>query len=253
MLKHLLFGTLVTFGLAAHAAEQSTACVVPSGDLPKSDTAGFITVFNGKDLTGWQGLADYWSVKDGAISGHETKDTSKQTFLVFTGSTVNDFELHLKYKFASPDGNSGIQFRSKLQDPDSCRVGGYQADFDAQGGFDGSIYDEAGVAGNRGTMSNRGEKTTWDAENKRHVERLDETPADLQKLVKVGDWNEVALVAKGNHVTYSINGHVMTELTDDSPAAVKEGILALQLHAGFTMEVQFKDVKIKVANEKKQK
>ena len=53
------------------------------------------------------------------------------------------------------------------------------------------------------------------------------------------------LVAKGNHVTYTINGHLMTDLTDDSPKALKEGVIALQLHAGFTMEIQFKDVKIK--------
>jgi hypothetical protein len=247
MLRHLLFGMLVAFGPAAHAAEPSMACVVPSGDLPTPDPDGFITMFNGKDLTGWQGLADYWSVKDGAISGHATRDTSKQTFLVFTGSVPNDFELRLKYRFMSSDGNSGIQFRSKLLDPDTCRVGGYQADFDARGGFDGSIYDEAGVAGNRGTLSNRGEKTIWDTGSKRHSERLEEGSADLQKLVRIGGWNELTLVAKGNHVIYSINGHVMTDLTDDSSDAQNDGLLALQLHAGFIMEVQFKDIKIRVA------
>ncbi len=163
----------------------------------------------------------------------------------------SDFELHLKYKFATPDGNSGIQFRSKVLDPKTFRVGGYQADFDAKGGYDGSIYDEAGVAGGRGTMSNRGEKTTWDADNKRQNEKLAESGADLKKLIKVGDWNDVVLVAKGNHITYSINGHLMTDLTDDSPKALKEGVLAFQLHAGYTMEIQFKDVKIKLLGEKK--
>ena len=150
-------------------------------ELPKPDADGFITIFNGKDLTGWEGLEDYWSVKDGVISGHETKDKSKQTFLVCTGGKVSDFELHIKYKFATPDGNSGIQFRSKVLDPKTFRVGGYQADFDAKAGYDGSIYDEAGVAGGRGTMSNRGEKTTWDADNKRQNEKLAESGADLKK------------------------------------------------------------------------
>ena len=60
-------------------------------ELPKPDADGFITIFNGKDLTGWEGLEDYWSVKDGVISGHETKDKSKQTFLVFTGCKVERF------------------------------------------------------------------------------------------------------------------------------------------------------------------
>ena len=53
------------------------------------------------------------------------------------------------------------------------------------------------------------------------------------------------LVAKGNHITYTINGHLMTDLTDDSPKALKDGVLALQLHAGFVMEIQFKDLEIK--------
>jgi Domain of Unknown Function (DUF1080) len=219
-------------------------------ELPKPDADGFIAIFNGKDLTGWEGLTDYWSVKDGVISGHETKDKSKQTFLVLTGCQVGDFELHLKYKFATPDGNSGIQFRSKVLDPKTFRVGGYQADFDAKAGFDGSIYDEAGVAGGRGTMSNRGEKTTWSADNKRLNEKLPAGNLELKKFVKLGDWNDVVLVAEGNHITYTINGQLMTDLTDNSPKALQEGVLAFQLHAGYTMEIQFKDVKIKLLGQK---
>jgi hypothetical protein len=210
-----------------------------------------MTIFNGKDLTGWDGLPDYWSVKDGLLIGHETKDKSKQTFLVFTGCKVSDFELHIKYKFATPDGNSGVQFRSKVLDPKTFKVGGYQADFDGKAGYDGSIYDEAGVAGGRATMSNRGEKTAWDANNKRQNEKLDGSNAELKKLIKVGDWNDIVLVAKGNHIVFSINGHVMTDLTDDSPKALNEGVLALQLHAGYTMEIQFKDVRLKLLDGKK--
>jgi hypothetical protein len=218
--------------------------------LPKPDAEGFITIFNGKDLTGWEGLTEYWSVESGVIVGKETKDKSKQTFLVFTSDKVSDFELRVKYKFATPDGNSGIQFRSKVLDPKTFKVGGYQADFDAKAGYDGSIYDEAGVAGGRGTMSNRGEKTVWDTENKRSKETLGPGNAELKKAIKIGDWNDVVLVAKGNHITYSINGQLMTDLTDDSPKGLKEGVLAFQLHAGYTMEIQFKDVKIKFLNAK---
>jgi Domain of Unknown Function (DUF1080) len=162
---------------------------------------------------------------------------------------VKNFELHLKYRFASPEGNSGIQFRSVVLDPKTYRVGGYQADFDAKAVFDGSIYDEAGSAGNRGTMSNRGEKTTWDVESKRHTAPVGERDTDLKQFIRLGDWNDVVLVADGNHVVYSINGHVMTDLVDESPVALREGVLALQLHAGFTMDVRFKDVRIKVLRE----
>ncbi len=246
MFKHPLLVALVALALAVPAVRSED-----KPELPKPDTDGFITIFNGKDLKGWEGLEDYWSVKDGVISGHETKDKSKQTFLIWKGAKVGDFELHIKYKFATEDGNSGIQFRSKVLDEKTFRVGGYQADCDGKAGYDGSIYDEAGVAGGRATMSNRGEKTVWDKDNKRHNEKLPDA-ADLKKYIKVGDWNDVVLVAKGNHITYSINGHLMTDLTDDSPKALKEGVLALQLHAGYTMEIQFKDVKFKLLDEKKQ-
>ena len=102
------------------------------------------------------------------------------------------------------------------------------------------------MAGGRGTMSNRGERTVWDADNKRNNEKLNPTGDDLKKFIKVGDWNDCVVVAKGRHITYTINGHLMTDLTDDSPKALKEGVVALQLHAGFTMEIQFKDIKIKL-------
>jgi hypothetical protein len=252
MSKFLSLSVLVVLGLVATG---TVALEKPDDkekiELPKPDADGYITIFNGKDLTGWEGLDGYWSVKDGVISGHETKENSKQTFLVFTALKPSDFELRCKYKFATEDGNSGIQFRSKLLDPKTFRVGGYQADFDAKAGYDGSIFDEAGVAGGRGTMSNRGEKTSWDAENKRQNEKLDNGGEDLKKYIKVGDWNDVVLTAKGNHITYSINGHLMTDLTDDSPKALSEGVLAFQLHGGYTMDIQFKDVKIKLLDEKK--
>jgi hypothetical protein len=232
---------------AVSATDQdSTTAIAP---LAKPDADGFITLFNGHDLAGWTGLAGYWSVRDGSISGHQTKDMSRQTFLVFSALKVTDFELHLKFRFASPEGNSGIQFRSMVLDPGTYRVGGYQADIDAESEYVGTIYDEAGVAGDRGTMSNRGEKTTWDAENKRRTEPLGESDADLKNTIKRGEWNDVVLVAKGNHVVYSINGRVMTDLVDNSPAALREGVLALQLHEGFTMDVRYKDVRIKVTRE----
>jgi hypothetical protein len=92
----------------AQATADAPAAVPPAA-LPPPDADGFITLFNGRDLAGWTGLSEYWSVRDGTISGHQAKDTSRQTFLIFSGLKVSDFELHLKYRFASPEGNSGIQ------------------------------------------------------------------------------------------------------------------------------------------------
>jgi hypothetical protein len=220
-------------------------------DLPKADADGFITLFNGKDLANWEGLEGYWSVKDGVIEGSETKENSKQTFLILSASRAEpakfaNFELRFQYKFTTPSGNSGMQFRSKVIDEKTYRVGGYQADFDAETQHDGTVYDEAGVAGKRNVMANRGEKTIWDSDTKRKGEPLSKTKAELAKAIKKGDWNAMVLIAKGNAVRITINGELMCEMVDDSPKALKEGLIALQMHAGYTMAIQVKDVKIKL-------
>jgi hypothetical protein len=93
-------------------------------------------------------------------------------------------------------------------------------------------------------MSARGEQTTWDSNNQRHTEPIPEA-AQLRSFIKAGDWNEIRLLARGNRITYIVNGHLMTVLIDDSPGALKKGVLALQLHVGLAMEVQFKDVAIR--------
>jgi hypothetical protein len=237
---HLLFIPLAAIGTATLVARAEES----------ARSGGFIDIFSGEDLSGWKGLPGYWFAKDGVITGLQTKENSKQTFLTFTQFRVSDFELHIKYKFASPTGNAGVQFRSELIDPRTYRVGGYQADMDASREFDGSIYDEAGVAGGRRTISNRGEKTTWNSQNERQSDKFGDS-AVLKETIKINDWNNVVLVAYGSHMIYSINGHVMTELFDDSPNALSDGILALQLHEGFTMEVQFKDLKIRLLEAKK--
>jgi hypothetical protein len=241
-LKRASIAALISLGLTgllARAADDAPA------QVPPADAEGFIPMFNGTDLSGWHGLEGFWSAKDGMIVGSETKETSKQTFLVYTAMPhVANFEMHYMYKFGTPAGNSGVQFRSKIINPETSRAGGYQADCDAQAGYDGSIYDEAGVAGGRNTMSNRGERTVWDEHNKRHNEPLPDGK-DLKQFIKIGGWNDVVLKVDGNHVTYAINGHLTTDLTDNSPKALHDGIIALQIHQGFTMEIEFKDMKIK--------
>jgi serine/threonine protein kinase len=213
-------------------------------EFPPGRADDFTFIFNGKDLTGWEGLDGYWTVRDGILRGHQTKQNAKQTFLIFTGFEPADFELHARYRFVTPEDDSGIQFRSKVLDRTTCKVGGYQANCDAKLIYDGSIYDEASVAGGRQTLSARGEQTTWDAGSQRHTESIPEA-AQLKSFIKPGDWNEIILIARGNRINYLVNGHLMTVLIDESPRALKEGVLALQLHVGLAMEVQFKDLAIR--------
>lgn len=200
-------------------------------------------LFNGKDLSGWKGKADLWSVKDDAINGY-TKDgkiPGGNSFLVWDGK-LNDFELKVKFKIVG--GNSGIQYRSKRFDkPEDFHIGGYQADIDGSkgGGFYGILYEERG----RAVLCNRGTKTWVDEMGARHEERV----ADAGEVLKAitSDWNEYHIVAKANHLTHAINGTLAAEIIDfQKDKRTMDGLLAFQIHAGMgEMTVQFKDVRLK--------
>jgi len=215
-------------------------------------TAGEKSLFNGKDLSGWEGRKDLWSVKDGAITGQTLPDKpiKNNTFLVWTGGEVSDFELTFKYRIVA--GNSGMQYRSQVvsqNDETGPIVGGYQADFEAGQTYSGINYEERG----RGILALRGEKTklTADpADSKKMVKtvvgKTEKTSEQLQAAIKHEDWNEYRIVAKGNVLQHYINGNLTSEVVDEhAERAAKSGKLALQLHAGPAMIVQMKDVVLK--------
>ncbi len=202
-------------------------------------------LFNGKDLTGWKGL-DFWSVEDGCITGRTTKEkpTKGNTFLVWQGGEVGDFELTFKYKIVG--GNSGVQYRSKVVDEKGYVVSGYQADFEAGKTYSGILYEEKG----RGILAQRGQKTVikdGEKPGKAKVEVTGEVgkSAEIQAKIKAEDWNEYRIVAQGGHLQHFINGVQTVDVTDQTAVGAKKGILALQLHAGPAMVVQFKDLVLK--------
>jgi hypothetical protein len=210
-------------------------------------------LFNGNDLTGWKGQPGFWSVKDGTITGQTTKETpvKENTFLIWDGE-VGDFELHFKYKIVDADGeakgfgNSGVQYRSKIVKPEYSVVSGYQADFEVGKTYSGILYEEKG----RGILAQRGQKVViheGDAPNKAKVEITGEVGKsdEIQAAIKPADWNDYVVIAKGGHLQHFINGKQTVDVTDDTPVGAKTGLLALQLHAGQPMTVQFKDIVLK--------
>jgi len=208
--------------------------------------AGFKQLFNGKDLTGWNGNPKLWSAKDGVIQGQTTKENPTQgnTFLIYTNGEVADFELRFSYKIEG--GNSGVQYRSKVVNPEKWVVGGYQGDFEAGKRYSGILYDEAGVAGGRGIMAERGESVVWGEDCKKQVVESVGKSDDIQAKIKAEDWNEYVIIARGNQLMHQINGMKTVEVTDNCEAKrLKKGVLALQLHAGPPMTVQFKNIRIK--------
>lgn len=203
------------------------------------------SLFNGKDLSGWKGKPELWSVKEGAITGY-TKDgkIGGNSFLVWDGK-VKDFELKLKFKIVG--GNSGIQYRSKhVGKPEDFVITGYQADIDSAGKrkqqFVGVLYEEKG----RAMLSTRGMKT-WIGEDGARYEVETAKSDDVLKSIKEDDWNEYHITAKANHLKHAINGTTTTEVFDfqkDKRAA--EGLLAFQIHDGMgEMTVQYKDIQLK--------
>ena len=209
---------------------------------------GFLSIFNGKDLTGWEGNPKLWSVKDGAITGQTTAENPAKgnTFLIWTNGTPSDFELRCSFKLTPGDSkgfaNSGIQYRSKVFDPANWVVGGYQADMEAGPSYTGILYEER----MRGIMALRGEKVVWDKEDKKQVVGSVGDAAAIGAAVKKGDWNEYVIIAKGNHLQQFINGKQTIDLTDDCEAKrAMSGVLALQLHAGPPMMAQFRNLRIK--------
>jgi len=210
---------------------------------------GFKSIFNGKDLTGWDGNPKLWSVKDGAITGQTTKENPAKgnTFLIWTNGMVGAFELRCSFKMVPGDekgfANSGIQYRSKILDPANWVVGGYQADMEAGPTYTGILYEERMT---RGIMAARGEKVVWNKDCKKEVVGSFGTSEELQAIIKQGDWNDYVIIAKGNHLQHFIDGKQMVDVTDNcEEKRAMSGILALQLHAGPPMLVQFRNIQIK--------
>lgn len=210
--------------------------------LRAADEEGFVSMFNGKDLTGWRGDKEIWSVQDGAITGKTSaeKPLRNNTFLIWEGGQPADFEIRAKYKMVG--GNSGIQYRSKVIDEAKFIVGGYQADIDSKPVYTGILYEERA----RGILSERGSKTTIGADGKKSPEKIGDKDA-LQAKIKNEDWNDYTVIVKGNHLQHIINGSLMSETIDNQKEkAATSGIIALQAHQGPPMTIQFKDLRIKI-------
>lgn len=206
------------------------------------------SLFNGKDLTGWDGDPKLWAVRDGVIVGQTSSDAplSDNSFLIWTGGLLRDFELRVKFRLENV--NSGIQYRSKdlgLKDGkrENWIAGGYQADMDEANKYTGIVYEERG----RGIIANVGEKLTLAAGGKKTTTEQVTDPEKVRAAIKVKDWNEYVIICRGNHIVHKVNGVVTADLTDnDAEKRSMEGILAFQLHRGPAMKVEFKDISLKV-------
>jgi hypothetical protein len=227
--------------------------------------SGMRPLFNGKDLSGWEGDMRLWSVKDGAIRGETTKEnpTYGNTFLLYVGDqgkpvVFKNFELRLSFRIEG--GNAGVQYRStlkpfKAEDKNRWVVAGYQAEVENTPGKVGFLYHESG----RGWLVNVGDKVEIGEDGKPNVVGSLGGKDEIAKTYKKSDWNDYVIRCEGNRVQHWLNGYQTVDLVDNDkePSTNKEGkpnpygmrcmegITALQIHAGPPMWVEYKNIRLK--------
>jgi arylsulfatase A-like enzyme len=220
-----------TASTVPHPEASAAVTVTPGKD-------GFVQLFNGKNLNGWTGDPEYWSVKDGAITGVTDGSLKMNRFLSWEGSTIRNFDLQVKVK-VTPGGNSGIQYRG-LSRPDIGLdiVSGYQCDVVANTPeYNGMLYEERG----RRILSHTGEKVIIDTTGQPWV--VGQLPF---KEFAPDQWHDYRVLVEGNHHQHWIDGHPAADLIDlDEKGRALEGVLAVQVHVGPAMTIQYKDFKIK--------
>ena len=238
------------------------------------DHAGWISMFDGKTLNGWDGDKSFWHVEDGAIAVESTCEKPTGTiYLIWQGGEPADFEMKLEVKGEGAAVNSGVQYRGAITDPNRPRGGGGgrgpqagvcpsgaprgippafatqakwdmlgpQFDFDGRNNYTGQFYEQAT---GRGIVAWRGQVVRT-AEGKQP--RLLATLGDKDELagyVHIEGWNQLHLVARGNTMTHIVNGHVMSILIDDDPTRFrKSGLIGFEIEG--TGKISIRNVWLK--------
>lgn len=217
-----------------------TLCALTASIRASESEAGFVSLFNGKDLAGWDGMPDSWLVKDGAILSAGTK----KNWLIWRGGEVEDFELRLRFRFTK--GNSGVQVRS--EDKGGWQVHGYQvevASLKEMGLWHESLWTDR----ERRFLSTAGQRVVIAPDGSKTVEQLADGTL-VQATYRENDWNELTVIGSGPRLIQIINGVVFSDLTDHHAKFSRgRGVIALQDHGGGCV-AEFKDIRLKRATAK---
>jgi hypothetical protein len=210
-----------------------------------ADKDRFTSLFDGKTLKGWHGDPTLWSVQDGAITGTTLTKMTHNTFLI-SDRTYSDFELHFKFRMPV-EGNSGVQFRSAIADPQTFLLRGDQANVvpPDQGVRYGMLYDNLG----RLEIGLLSEKVTISSDQGKVARTISGSVNPLATLLAqyrpYPAWNDYVVIAYGKHIVFAINGYMTLDAVDEDPRAMLDGVLGLQLDFGPPTTVQYKDIEIR--------
>lgn len=204
----------------------------------------FVKIFDGKTLKGWHpvpkdGVVD-WQVKQGMIVGTGSKQ--RLSYLVYKDENLKDFELKFQYRLPA-EGNTGVEIRSQHDKSGKRPFIGYHADLGHIGIGDHILGAwDFHFAGRKEYACYRGTNLVIDPDGKTHHSKI-ANPVQL-KDIRDKDWNEVHVIAKGNHFQFFINGKPASEFTDNFKERLQSGAIGLQIH-DKGMQVHFKDVRLK--------
>ena len=204
---------------------------------------GFVKIFDGKTLNGWDADTSFWRVEGGVIVGQvfPGKPIKTNTFLIWKDGQPADFEFKAEYRI-SPEGNSGVQYRSEELKDIRYALKGYQADIDGADQYTGQNYEERG----RGFLAMRGQKVVLKVNEKPVITGSVGNSDSLKALIKKDDWNEIRIIAKGNKMQHFINGVLMSEAVDeDSTNSKSSGLLGMQVHVMPKMKVEYRNILLK--------
>jgi len=186
---------------------------------------GFVSLFDGKTLTGWEGDEKGFRVENGAVVGGSLAAKVAHNDFLCSTKEYGDFELRLKAKLVGQGENAGVQFRS-ARIPQHFEVIGYQCDMGLAAGKSiwGALYDES---------RRRKMLVTGDSEK-------------LLKLVKADDFNDLVIRCEGPHVQIWVNGLQTVDYTEAEAGIARRGVIALQIHGGEPAQAEYKNIRIKV-------
>jgi hypothetical protein len=223
-----------------------TGCMAKEKALADTNKHGFVSIFDGKTLKGWEALpahtAPAWTVKDGMIVGDGDKG---QGYLSFENKAIADLEIKLSYRFPGK-GNSGISIRAQEDRTGKRHFQCYHADVGHLGiGKQVLGAWDFHTPGRREHACFRGDRLVIDENDKPTVTKIE--GAVTKQDIHRGGWNTAHLIAKGNTFKFFINGKLSSEFTEDLPPEKRlhRGMIQLQLHDPG-MIVQFKDIRLKI-------
>ena len=244
-MRKIRASTITTLALIGFVLVGAAAAQAPVGPEPylEDDYDGFEKIFDGT-LEKWDGDRAHWRARGDSIVGQTRrgKPISQNTFLIWRGGMVKDFDLKLEFRMDST--NSGVQYRStELPGAGKWVLRGYQADFDFTNEYTGALYEERGP---RGLITRRGDMVKIEKRQRpRVIGRLQDVD-EIKKHIKVNDWNRLHVVARGNVLMHILNGYVTSVVVDDDvPNRVSEGLIGLQIHTGDPMKVEFRNLYLK--------